>query len=421
MYEVKNKKLLVLGSTADIATIVEKAQKMGVYVIVTDYKSLDQAPAKRIADKYYDISIADIEKIIELIKNEKIDGVLTGFTDSYLKFYYEICKKANLPCYGGSKQFELATNKMKFKKMCKECGVGIIPGDFAYSLPEAKAIAQKEGYPVILKPADNSGSRGVIRCNAESEIQDAFEYAMSFSDVGCVICEKYMDCDNIGASYQLVNGEITLAAVSDRHIYKSSETGSSITKDLSYPSVYMKRYLKEINDSFIQMLKANGFHDGMLSNQVFVDENGFYVCEICFRPSGGHHYSAIYDQSGIDSLGMLIEYSLNEKVEYANNISPFFQNACGMIRIVGKSGETVAKVEGINAVKNLNFVFKATQYLFPGDKVGKDGTTAQTVACVSYRAKNFDELKSNAEKIKKMISCKNYKGEELVVDIPYYI
>ena len=421
MFEVKNKRLLVLGSTADIATIVERAKKMGVYVIVTDYKPLDKAPAKQIADKYYNISIADIEKIVALIKNEKIDGVLTGFTDSYLKFYYEICKKANLPCYGESKQFELATNKMKFKKMCRECGVGVIPGDFAYSLSEATAIAQKEGYPLILKPADNSGSRGVIRCNAESEMQDAFEYAMSFSDVGCVICEKYMDCDNIGASYQLVNGEIFLTAVSDRHIYKSNETGSSITKDLSYPSVYTERYLKEVNDSFIQMLKTNGFQNGMLSNQVFVDEQGFYVCEICFRPSGGHHYSVIYDQSGIDSLGMLIKYSLNGNVTYTHNSSPFFKNNCGMIRIVGKANETISIVNGMNSIKELDFVFKATQYLFPGDTVGKDGTTAQTVACICYRAQNFDELKSNAVKILNMISCKNNKNEELIKNIQYYI
>lgn len=421
MLNVKDKRLLVLGSTSNIAGIVKKAKNMGVYVIVTDNKNLDNAPAKLLADKYYNISLADIEAVVKLIKEEKIDGVLTGYTDSYLKYYYEICKAAQLPCYGDISQFEISTDKVKFKKMCRSNGVPDIPGGFAYSEEEAKELAKNIGYPVMLKPADNSGSRGVIKCECEKDFHIAFEYAFSFSEKKCVICEKYLDCDNIGASYQLVNGEIYLTSVSDRHVYKAQKGGSSITKDLRYPSVYSKRYEKEVNKNFIQMLKKNGFANGMLSIQAFVDEESFYFCEMCFRPSGGHHYSIVYDYTGIDGMGMLIEYALNGKVEDISTSFPPFTKEYGMISVIGEAEEDIAFMEGIEKIRALDCVIELTQSLFPGDKIGKDGTTAQVLFYVWYYANDFNDLNMFIEKIKRICNCKNSQGKNLIKEIQYYI
>lgn len=421
MLDVKGKRLLILGSTSNIASIVKKAMDMGVYVIVTDNRSLDKAPAKRIANKYYNISLADIDLVVDLIKREKIDGVLTGFTDSYLKYYNEICNKAGLPCYGGETQFGISTDKVKFKRMCRENGVPDIPGGFAYSEQEAEELVKKIGYPIMLKPADNSGSRGVIKCENKNSLHSAYEYALSFSEIHCVICEKYLDCDNIGASYQLENGEIKLTSVSDRHVYKASDGGSSITKDLRYPSIYSERYEKEVNEKFIKMLKCNGFADGMLSIQAFVDKQSFYFCEMCFRPSGGHHYSIVQNQTGIDGMGMLIEYALNGKVEATPAISPYFKKACGMASVIGEAGEVIASIDGIDEITEMDCVIELTQALFPGDKIGKDGTTAQILFYVWYYANDFKELDTLIERIKHMASCKNAEGKNLVKDIRYYV
>ncbi|MBR2954892.1 MAG: hypothetical protein IKC21_01860, partial [Ruminococcus sp.] len=100
---LKDKRLLFLGSTPNIAGMVKTAKEMGVYVLVTDNKSLENAPAKQIADEYADISLADIDKVVDYIKEKNVDGVLTGFSDSYLAYYEEICEKSGLPCYGDKK------------------------------------------------------------------------------------------------------------------------------------------------------------------------------------------------------------------------------------------------------------------------------------------------------------------------------
>ena len=91
------KKLLVLGGTNMSCEIVQKAKELGLYVIVADYD--ENAPAKIIADKASMVSATDVDAVVNLIKEEGIDGILTGFIELLLPFYQQICEKAKLPCY----------------------------------------------------------------------------------------------------------------------------------------------------------------------------------------------------------------------------------------------------------------------------------------------------------------------------------
>ena len=232
--DLKGKRLLVLGSTKLIGTIVTKAQKLGVYTIVTDNRPLDKAPAKQIADEYFNIDFSDFASISRLIKEKHIDGVLTGFTDSYMEYYLRICEENGLPCYGNKRQIDIATDKSVFKQACIDCGVPVIPGITADKEELVSAFAKENGYPIMVKPVDNSGSRGVIKCENENDLHDAFEYAISFSKCGKVIAEKYMECDNVAASYFAANGDIRLSTTDDRWMYKA-DSGSSVSSYRSSP------------------------------------------------------------------------------------------------------------------------------------------------------------------------------------------
>ena len=116
METLKGKKLLFLGGSAIMADPVIQAKKMGIYTIVTDLHDMEKAPAKRVADEYWDISLMDDEKLVPLIKERKIDGILTGFTDAFLLPYQHLCELTELPCYGTKETFEITKDKAKFKQ-----------------------------------------------------------------------------------------------------------------------------------------------------------------------------------------------------------------------------------------------------------------------------------------------------------------
>lgn len=413
---VRGKRLLVLGSKPIIADIVRKAQSMGVTVGVTDYIPYAKAEGKKVADESYDISLSDIQGVTNLIREKKYDGVLTGFTDSYLKYYLEICRASNVPCYGSEHSFAIATSKTQFKAACRASGCLTIPGSVACTFKDARTIIQSLDYPVILKPSDNSGSRGVARCNSEEQLKASYDYAVSFSSSGEVIVEKFMDCDSIGVSYFIVNGEAYLTSVCDRSECSSKSGKSWMAGSLTYPSKYTKRYVAEADKAARRLLRVNGFSSGMISLMAFVDDKGFYFCEMCFRPSGGHHYIFIKDQTGNDELASLIEYALTGS-NYSfdpQKATPFFQEQCAMGKILGITGRKLHSVRGLDIVRQDNRMLAINCPLELGDEVGTEATTAQILATVWYKVKGNQSRKSTFFDIVRPIDFLDEKGLTIV-------
>ena len=413
---IRGKKLLVLGSTRLIGGIVAKARDLGVHTIVTDNRPLDKAPAKAMADEYRDIDFSDLEAIVRLVRDERIDGVLTGFTDSYMPYYLQICEATGLPCYGDARSIAIATEKSVFKEACLSAGVPVIPGISASTLAATNAFCREKGFPVMLKPVDNSGSRGVIKCKSPEELTGAFDYAMAFSPGKKIMVEKYMDCDNMAVSYFAADGNIRLSTTDDRRVYKAKDSGSSVSSYSEYPSRYTRRFIAEANDAVVAMLKANGFRNGMISLQAFVDEKSFYFCEMCFRPSGGRHYQLVEDQHGIDQLALLIEFAVTGSCAGdwdADRETPWFREHYASLRIIGRPGERIAKMEGWDTLVKDSRVRRAAPALSVGVTIGKDGTTAQVIGTVSYKFSPQEDARDVANGILARLAIENEKGEPI--------
>ena len=414
---LKGKRLLLLGGGSDMVSVTKQAQSMGCTVYVTDYYDTLRSPAKLIADNAADISIADYDAVVRYIRENRIDGVLTGFTDSYLFHYLHICEKAGLPHYGSERSLGIATDKMLFKQACMESDVGVIPGTNAYDYETVRAFAGENGFPLILKPTDNSGSRGVIKCEAEENLRACYDYALSFSFSKNVIVEKYMACDSIVCSYQLCGKQAVLSAFCDRDIYVASADGSAITVEARYPSAYLDRFLREQDAAMKKMLAKNGFSDGTVGVMGFVDEKGFYWCEMTYRPSGGHHFTLIKDQTGIDGLALLIEFAVTGKTDHydPSKENPYFRNYCGMIHILGIPNKKIGYVQGLEEINRLPYVLEVCQELRVGQTTGKDGTTAQTLMSVWLKGRDYHEYKARIEEVKSLLKVFDEEGNSLVI------
>ncbi len=104
--------------------VVETAKKMGLYTIVTDNNV--GSPAKKFADKTYDVSGADTDKLADIANREHIDGIFTAFDDIHTWNALKLCKKLNLPFYATNKNLAITSNKEKFKEFCQTFNVRII-------------------------------------------------------------------------------------------------------------------------------------------------------------------------------------------------------------------------------------------------------------------------------------------------------
>ena len=230
MKELEGKKLLILGGGATSIDIVNAAQALGVFV--TDYYDVSRSPAKLIADEYWNESITDYDKLCTLIKEKGVNGIITGFTDSYLMHYQHLCEVSGLPCYATKEVFETTMDKARFKQLCRDNGVPVIP---EYQMETFDPSIINEKNKVIIKPVDNSGSRGVILCTKPEDYQKCLEFALSFSEKKQVVIEKYMEMDSISLSYTIQDGEVSLSTTDDRYVHKAAN-GGSVTNFGIYPS-----------------------------------------------------------------------------------------------------------------------------------------------------------------------------------------
>ena len=173
---LRGKRLLILGGMRISCEIVRKAKAMGIYTLVADYNKIEDSPGKQIADEAVDLSVVDVDAVVEYVKKNAVDGVFVGFNDMLLPYYAEICQRAGLPCYGTREQFETLIAKDHYKALCRQFGVPTIP---EYDIND-----EHIKYPVLVKPVDSSGSRGITICHNRQELDEAVAIGRKASKTG---------------------------------------------------------------------------------------------------------------------------------------------------------------------------------------------------------------------------------------------
>ncbi len=415
--ELRNKKLLILGGNPLSIEIVKAAKKMGVYTIVTDWYDTKRSPAKLVADEYWNEEIFKPERISQLIKERHVDGVITGFTDSYLLQYCRICELSGLPCYSTRAVFEKTLNKSEFKKLCRLNNVPVVPDyDLATFSPE---IISKDNQ-ILIKPVDNSGSRGIVTCDDANKYKDCLNYALSFSQKKQVVIEKYINMDSFSVSYTIQDEVISMSSMNDRVVHRVAGAGA-VTNGAIYPSKYIDSYMKKMDMKVRAMLKNLGVKNGVLFIQGFTDGDTYFFYEMGYRLSGGCHFLYTENQNNSSSASQLVHFALTGKMadyKIIERDNPMFHDLCFQWNILGKEG-IISRIEGFDTITSLPEVIHSSLNKRVGSKIGKDGTTMQKIAGFHTIVKNHVHMKRLVRYIYDNFHVFNEDGESLVMDTIY--
>lgn len=413
MRDLTGKKLLILGGNAPSVDVVNAARKMGVYTIVTDWYDTSRSPAKLVADEYWNESINDYDKLCTLIKEKGVNGIFTGFTDSYLLPYQHLCDLAGLPCYATKEVFELTMDKARFKQLCRDNDIPVIP---EYDLKNFDPSIINNKHKVIIKPVDNSGSRGVILCTKSEDFKKCLDFALSFSEKKQVIIERYMEMDSISLSYTIQDGVVSLSTTDDRYVHKAAN-GSSVTQCGVYPSKYTEAYIKKIDGKMKKMYERAGLRNGVLAVQFFTDGNEFYVMEMGHRLTGGQHYTYTMMENGISALDCLIHFAITgEMADYsiASKDNARFKHVYCHLFVLGKEAQ-IARFEGMDYIKQMPEVMHVTDMISVGQKIGADGTAAQKVEGLHIKVNDIEQLKKVLDDVKEHFHIYDESGNDLTI------
>lgn len=354
MESIKGKRLLILAASVHIAEVVRRAKELGVYTIVTDYNDCYDSPAKRIADEYWNISWADIDRLEAACIECKVDGVLAGYSEFTVENAISLCNRLSIPFYCTEEQLNITRNKDDFKRTCIQNGVPVIR--------EYLSAESVDKFPVIVKPVDRGGSIGISVANNEQELEKAVNYAREMSVCKKVIIEEFIsDGVKIDVYYGVIDGKITLLSTSDTISADGNSKGSGFDKVIQdgwvCPSRYHSEIVNQIDAPLKQLIQSLGIRYGFLFFSGFARETdsgiGFAMFETGFRLSGGHLDNYFRELGFFDIKDIFIYHTLlgdEFKADIGRNKKP--DTKAVIVNYYASDG-ILSEIEGIDLISNL--------------------------------------------------------------------
>ena len=171
--------------------VIEAAHKLDYHVITADY--IPDNIAHRFSDEYVNVSIVDKEAVLRVAQAKQIDGIMSFGVDPGVVSAAYVQDKMGLPSCGPYESVEILQNKDKFRTFLTEHGFNVPKAKGYTDVKAAMAGLDEWDYPVIVKPTDSAGSKGVTRVDDQAQMRAAVEHALDKSISGHVIIEDFIE------------------------------------------------------------------------------------------------------------------------------------------------------------------------------------------------------------------------------------
>ena len=384
------KSIFILGASRLQVPAIKRAKEKGLFVYVLDYDT--KAVGIQYADQFLEISTIDKEAVYKAALEYNPDYIITSTSDMPVRTVSWVCerlgKKTDISYEGAI----CATDKVAMRKRMKTCGVSIPEFHEIKTFDEFLEITKKMPCRFILKPADNSASRGVILVdkNDNPNFMELYKYCTQYSRSGEVLIEEYMEGPEVSVESYSVHGEPHIITITDK-----------IVTDLPYfvelghtePSRLTPEQQEDICRVANAAIRAIGMQNGPTHTEIKVTSTGAKLVEIAARLGGDFITSRLVPLStGVDMIECSFASLLEEEVQYNNRI-----NRGSAIRFMqGNVGEIVS-IEGVEDAKRIPGVEEVELYKSIGDYVKRTENSADRVGHVIATANDADTAAKIAE------------------------
>ena len=183
------RKLLLLGGSSQQVIAIERAKEQGYYTVLCDY--LPDNPGQFVADKSYQISTTDKDAILEVAINEKIEGIVAYSSDPAAPTVAYVAERLGLPGIP-YRIAECFCNKGQFRRFLEKNWFDV-PPNIVVDAKEDDVDLRGLSFPIIVKPVDSSGSKGVSVVREKEEVGAAFKFAAEYSKSQKLVVEKFIE------------------------------------------------------------------------------------------------------------------------------------------------------------------------------------------------------------------------------------
>jgi len=308
------KKLLLLGGSRYILPIIEAAHKLGCYVITCDY--LPDNIAHKFSDEYCNISIIDKDAVLKKAEELKIDGIMSFACDPGVVTAAYVAEKMGLPSCGPYESVCILQNKSRFRKFLTENGFTVPVAKGFSSAEEALKSADMFNWPVIVKPVDSAGSKGVTKVDKPEQLAESIQNALFFSHSKEFIIEDFIQqkgCSSDTDSFS-VNGELKFVSFSSQRFDRKADNPYTPSA-YSWPSTISDENQKKLASEIQRLLKLLNMKTSVYNIETRESQDGkAYIMELSPRGGGNRLSEMLRYACGVDLLTNSVRAAIGEPV-----------------------------------------------------------------------------------------------------------
>ena len=353
-----SKSVLVFGCGELQQSIIGRAHKMGLFVVGID--PCADAYCKDDVDAFEIVGGQDYEGTCAVIEKYGIDAIVTAATDKPLVMMARIAEKYGFPFFSVDTAI-WSTDKFRMKQRFLERGVPCAKGRLVKRVEETADMV----YPVIVKPRDNSGSRGVKLCRTEAELSASMEEALEYSKLDSVLVEEFIEGREYSIEGLHYDGRSEVIQFTEK---ETTEFPYNVELGHIQPASISEADKHQIREIVVRIGQALKFENCPSHTELKINERGIFVIETSPRLGGDFITSTLTPlSSGVNMEDELLQIALGEKIEP----TPGARQFAGVHFFAFDEGETIRRAPDYLQIKSLPQVVDFSFKLKAGDRVNR--------------------------------------------------
>ena len=306
------KKILLLGGSEQQIVAIQKAKELGYYTVLCDF--LSDNPGQYVADRFYLVSTTDKEAVLKVAVDEKIDGIVAYASDPAAPTAAYVGEKLGIPT-NPYESVNILGEKHLFRKFLGENDFNVPHSVYLESWSDSvyERIAGFQ-FPVMVKPVDSSGSKGITCVDSVEDLRKAYDYAWMFSRNKIIQIEEFITRDHdylVGGDIFVMDGKVVFWGLLNCH--RDTNVNPLVPVGKSFPLQLSKKRVDIIHNEIQRLMASLNIKFGAFNAELIFDKNdNLYFIEMGPRNGGNMIPDLLSMISGKDMIEATVRCAVGD-------------------------------------------------------------------------------------------------------------
>ena len=395
---------IVLGGTVAHIELLQNLHLRGYYTVLVDY--LPTPPAQKFADKHLQVSTLNYQEVLNITKKFNAKLIISTSVDQANIIACQVAETLGLTKPYSSEIAKTIGNKKSMKEVLFKLGIRtanytVLDG----SMDFVSAIK----YPVVVKPVDGNGSKGVRLVYSEIEKHKYFLKALEASRIKEIIVEEYVEGKELTINAFVIDSKVEIFLIVQKHVViNDGEISSAVCSIIPYP--VNDQILAEIKEIGSRLSVGFEFNNCPLIMQFILSGDDLFLIEFSARIGGGMSQRMTKRYFGIDLIAASVDSYLNMPIRFDK--MDVFEGFISTNHLYYKEG-TLFGFEGHEELIDEGIIDEIHFHKQMNSSIGRGLASSDRVASFIASAKTLNELRMKVKKALKNLKCMDINGKEI--------